>query len=986
MPKSSAERTRAWRERKRASEVTVKKVKKRKSRSEIERDSRERRKIRAILDCLNNQDNEPATSTLAQPTPFTYYLTTYLLSIRDNLQYSDFNKFKTAHNIFIRDFINNPFGLKCCVCDRLWFKNDLKPLSIEEEEIIKQKFPEFEGLNDLGCTTCRQALRRKTIPKLAALNGFKYTAIPADLPKLDLVSGRLISPRIPFMQIRRLRHVQGQFGILGQVINVPVSVNTMVNQLPRSIDDDYCINVHIKRKQIYRSSYLTGLINKRNIRLWLKYLLPTPLFQMYDIKVDESFFSEDSVDDQVTIDAMSENILIEESLIAQQYTLLWNDDQYLSIASGEMNVPHNLLFDEHAEELSFPTIYLGQFRNFSKDLNVTPFMMATSELRRSDRRGVTPYHLLYMAMKIMRLRVRDSLNITLKHVGKDTKLTREQIQSEEYIHRCIESNLGFLRCIPNSTWYWAETKRDLFAMIRQLGKPTVFLTMSANEIGWPLLLQILYKLKNNGIEISKEATEQLHFIEKSTLINEDSVTCAIYFNKLINVIMNILQSKKSSPFGKYRVEHYFKRIEFQHRGSPHAHILLWLENAPADALGADKQKAIEMVDALMSVDASEASGNIKLQTHKHTFTCFKNVSANTHQKCRFETPFMPCRYTTILTPMKKEEPEFSKYKKHYNTIMTNLDNNDYVDIDSFYQENQIISDDYYINVLRAGITRPRVFIKRQPMEKWHNPFNPFIFSILKSNMDIQFITEEYSCAAYIMEYVNNTNHGISDLQRNITEIMDEHPEFDIIEITRKMSINIVNTVEITSQEAAWYLLREPMSKSSSVVVYIPTIWPVERQRIRKTQKELGEMNIDDDATNIWKEHWFDKYEKRPEELEDVSLAQFVAYYTHSAVGYWTRRKEPRIIRYRNYDMTDDMNEYKREMVTLYIPFRNEENEILADTKFIQIYDDNETLLLERLKEFSSNVDIQKMVEISRDLYREDELNHDDNAEEINLAG
>jgi hypothetical protein len=40
MPKSGAERTRAWRERKGTSEVTVQNVKKRKNRSEIERDRR----------------------------------------------------------------------------------------------------------------------------------------------------------------------------------------------------------------------------------------------------------------------------------------------------------------------------------------------------------------------------------------------------------------------------------------------------------------------------------------------------------------------------------------------------------------------------------------------------------------------------------------------------------------------------------------------------------------------------------------------------------------------------------------------------------------------------------------------------------------------------------------------------------------------------------------------------------------------------------
>lgn len=68
------------------------------------------------------------------------------------------------------------------------------------------------------------------MPTLSVFNGFAYPPRPANLPDLDLVTERLISPRLPFMQIRRLRHGQGQNGILGQIINVPVTV-TMVNRL-----------------------------------------------------------------------------------------------------------------------------------------------------------------------------------------------------------------------------------------------------------------------------------------------------------------------------------------------------------------------------------------------------------------------------------------------------------------------------------------------------------------------------------------------------------------------------------------------------------------------------------------------------------------------------------------------------------------------------------------------------------------------------------
>lgn len=68
----------------------------------------------------------------------------------------------------------------------------------------------------------------------------------------------------------------------------------------------------------------------------------------------------------------------------------------------------------------------------------------------------------------------------------------------------------------------------------------------------------------------------------------------------------------------------------------------------------------------------------------------------------------------------------------------------------------------------------------------------------------------------------------------------------------------------------------------------------------------------------------------------------------------------------------DYNEYKREMVTLHIPFRNEENDILEEMKFIRIYDENEHLILERRKEFQSDLDINKTIEICRKLYREND--------------
>ena len=52
------------------------------------------------------------------------------------------------------------------------------------------------------------------------------------------------------------------------------------------------------------------------------------------------------------------------------------------------------------------------------------------------------------------------------------------------------------------------------------------------------------------------------------------------------------------------------------------------------------------------------------------------------------------------------------------------------------------------------------------------------------------------------------------------------------------------------------------------------------------------------------------------------------------------RDKPRVVKYSNYNMAADPNEYKREMVPLHLPFCDEENEVIAERKYVQMYADN----------------------------------------------
>ncbi|GBP92637.1 hypothetical protein EVAR_62210_1 [Eumeta japonica] len=284
------------------------------------------------------------------------------------------NHWRSGHKHF-KVFEANPFGLSCSVCDRLWFERDLKKVKHRNISFLQTKFPDENVTEFRSMQYLSKSIDANKIPTLSRSNGFRYSPQPSGLPLLDPISIRLISPRLPFMQIRRLRY-EGNYGIVGQVINVSVDVNNMVQQLPRRIDGDFAFNVNIKKKLIYKSNYLSGYVRKSVIKAWLRYLINQPLYKHYDIKIDWSVFDKD-MDDYIglefQIESVDPNFAPEsEILLARQHTLLWNEEQCLDIAPGQNSSPTNIIYDVHGEELSFPQIYYGVPRQFDLNVLVTP--------------------------------------------------------------------------------------------------------------------------------------------------------------------------------------------------------------------------------------------------------------------------------------------------------------------------------------------------------------------------------------------------------------------------------------------------------------------------------------------------------------------------------------------------------------------------------------------------------------------------------------
>jgi hypothetical protein len=155
-----------------------------------------------------------------------------------------------------------------------------------------------------------------------------------------------------------------------------------------------------------------------------------------------------------------------------------------------------------------------------------------------------------------------------------------------------------------SSAYWEQQKRNVLAMVRQFGVFTLFITLTAAETHWEELLKILKRTvdKESDADVSS-----LDFEEKSRLIRSDPASCALYFQHRFKEVLKTWCNVEDGPFGNHKIQYSYYRIEFQHRGSPHVHMILWLEEAPL--FDADKPASFksveESIDEIITTDSDD---------------------------------------------------------------------------------------------------------------------------------------------------------------------------------------------------------------------------------------------------------------------------------------------------------------------------------------------------------------------------------------------
>lgn len=143
---------------------------------------------------------------------------------------------------------------------------------------------------------------------------------------------------------------------------------------------------------------------------------------------------------------------------------------------------------------------------------------------------------------------------------------------------------------------------------------------------------------------------QTSFDEKYNWLKRNPVTVAKLFHYRLSVLFHDFLKSTAQPLGE--IWDYAIRIEFQARGYPHAHCVMWVKKCQS-TVNALTALCVTLLTSIFHVESKNKMANCKdlvllLQKHKHSSYCRQNKT------CHFSFPKPPSS-TTLITQDNAEQ-------------------------------------------------------------------------------------------------------------------------------------------------------------------------------------------------------------------------------------------------------------------------------------------------------------------------------------------
>ena len=283
---------------------------------------------------------------------------------------------------------------------------------------------------------------------------------------------------------------------------------------------------------------------------------------------------------------------------------------------------------------------------------------------------------------------------------------------------------------------------------------------------------------------------------------------------------------KGEVLGK--VTHYFWKKEYQARGAPHYHIVLWIDNAPVIGVD-DNSKVVKWIKEQITCRIPDQKTNPELYTMVTKYQMHKCSAYCRHKKKVNGLFVTKCKFGFPRQEMEKGE---------------------------------------IFDVEQCLKTRRKIYaLPRGDLEVRVNDYNPLIILLTKANMDIQFIAESsLALAHYVTGYVTKAEK--SSMQELWQEVSSNK---NIYSRLWSFGVRSLRSKECGMYEASDLLLGEHLYKKSDGVKWVDASLLHKRKRRVKSHSYLKQVREKDpDSTDIYEDNLIeDIYPKRPTKMDDV---------------------------------------------------------------------------------------------------------------------
>ena len=760
-------------------------------------------------------------------------------------------------------------------------------------------------------------------------NKLEVFNLPSELLDVNKLEKVLIAKRILFKKVVIMPKGNSP-KVKGAICNVPVDAEDVCNVLPRPACSNGLLLLKLKRKLMYHGHVYFEPIRPQCVINLLSYLkINNPLYN--DVSIDMNQISQELLSFNENPSSNSENTSIDSTIMGELeeeenpqdvYRTASNEtimsskipvqlsDNTISIAPGEGKVPLPIFQDEHCEEMAFPYLFPnGKFGyKVKRNVNISPVKYFNQRLLNYTQKFASDADYIFFANYVtLQFNLRSKINIAMKKItGSNLTAGMFSQNFKENVRTFIANDeaFNFMNTIKGTPAYWKRFLLEVLAMVKQLGVPTFFLTLSCADLRWFELPTIISKIY--GKNLSNEEISNMSYENRCLYLNKNPVFVARHFQYRVETFFK--EIILNGPLGN--VKYHVIRVEFQVRGSPHVHVFLWIVNPPV-LTESTKEEYIVFVDSIVRADLPNSElepGLFNLvktyQVHTHSKTCRKYKN----EMCRFnfghyfsDRTLIACPLSNDLNSTEKERilqnrkdildkvkgyiDEYLFPKKHNVIDPMKINFEEPGTISEILQKLDISEDEYYNALSISKDSDFEIHLKRPPNSCFVNNYFAEGLQAWEANMGIQPVFNYYKAITYMCKYLSKSEDECSKaMKQALNEAKHNNSDKfqQMFQITKAYS----SSRECSVQEAVYHVMPELwLRKTFPKVLFANSNLPENRFCICKTEKELGE--LPDDSCDIFKHNMLDRYIDRPNAsfqkgkynvLNNMCYAEFLAHY------------------------------------------------------------------------------------------------------------